>query len=254
MSSILPIVVTEMELLGHPLRELGYEMIGSLNFGGWSLKGKGLGLILEWSWLGQSWVTPVSPLGNAMVGASFPVANDDTKAPHHAPHQCWPLAWRIRTEARVNRHRCAGKTTAHSMWEPILISIPPLASLWLSSLDGGIGSRLSSFMVDSSEQEQWGILPVNESLDLAFFFQDSHAQSLSLVWLFETSWTLAHQAPLSMGILQAKILDGVPFPQDLPDPVIWTHISCVSCIGRWVLYHWATREATFSGLRTSYSF
>ena len=22
-----------------------------------------------------------------------------------------------------------------------------------------------------------------------------------------------------------------------------THISCVSCIGRWILYHWATREA-----------
>ena len=22
-----------------------------------------------------------------------------------------------------------------------------------------------------------------------------------------------------------------------------THVSCFSCIGRWILYHWATREA-----------
>lgn len=129
-----------------------HETTGSLSFGGWCLKGKGLGLILEWSWLGQSWVTPVSALGNAMVGASIPIANDDTRAPGHAPHQRWPLAWRIRTEARVNRHRRAGKTIAHSMWEPILISITSLTSLWLSSLDGG--SRLSSLMVDSSKQEQ----------------------------------------------------------------------------------------------------
>ena len=170
MSTLLPIVVTEMELLGHPLRELGYVwwlVVWALV--GWRLKGKGLGLILEWSWLGQSCVTPVSVLWNAIVGASFPVASDDTRAPAHAPHQCWPLAWRIRTEARVNRHRRAGKTIAHSMWDPILISIPSLASLWLASLDNGSGSRLSSLMVYSSEQEQWGMLPVNESLDLAFF-------------------------------------------------------------------------------------
>ena len=88
------------------------ETVGSLSFGGWCLKGKGLVLVLEWSWLGQSWVTPVSALGNAMVGASFPVANDATRAPGHVPHQYWPLAWRTRTEARVNRHRRAGKTLA----------------------------------------------------------------------------------------------------------------------------------------------
>ena len=25
----------------------------------------------------------------------------------------------------------------------------------------------------------------------------------------------------------------------------WTHVPCVSCLGRWVLYHWATREDLF---------
>ena len=34
-------------------------------------------------------------------------------------------------------------------------------------------------------------------------------KSLSHVQLFATLWTVAHQAPLSMGILQAKILEWV---------------------------------------------
>ena len=47
---------------------------------------------------------------------------------------------------------------------------------------------------------------------------------LSHVQLFVTLWTEAHQFPLPMGILQARILEGaaigVPFPPpgDLPDP------------------------------------
>ena len=28
-------------------------------------------------------------------------------------------------------------------------------------------------------------------------------------------------------------------------PRDWTHISCISCIGRWILYHSATREALY---------
>ena len=37
-------------------------------------------------------------------------------------------------------------------------------------------------------------------------------QLLNLVWLFVTPWTVALQAPLSMGILQARILEGVVMP------------------------------------------
>ena len=39
-----------------------------------------------------------------------------------------------------------------------------------------------------------------------------HAQSLSCVRLFSTPWTVAHQALLSMGILQARILEWVALP------------------------------------------
>ena len=38
------------------------------------------------------------------------------------------------------------------------------------------------------------------------------SQSLSRVWLFVTPWIAAHKAPLSMGILQAKILECVAMP------------------------------------------
>ena len=44
----------------------------------------------------------------------------------------------------------------------------------------------------------------------------------SRVQLWVTAWTLAHQAPLSMGILQARILEWVamPSPGHLPNPGI----------------------------------
>ena len=57
-------------------------------------------------------------------------------------------------------------------------------------------------------------------------------------------WTVAHQAPLSMGFPGKKI----PWTE-------WVAISfsressrfrvqtCVFCTGRWTLYHWTTREA-----------
>ena len=48
------------------------------------------------------------------------------------------------------------------------------------------------------------------------------AQSLSRVQLFVTSWTVACQAPLSMGFSRQEYLSGLPFlsPGDLPDPGI----------------------------------
>ena len=47
-------------------------------------------------------------------------------------------------------------------------------------------------------------------------------QSLSYVQLFATLWAVAHQAPLSMGILQARILEWVAMPTtgNLPNPGI----------------------------------
>ena len=45
-------------------------------------------------------------------------------------------------------------------------------------------------------------------------------QSLTCVRLFATPWTVAHQAPLSMGFSRQEYWNGLPFPSpgDLPHP------------------------------------
>ena len=65
---------------------------------------------------------------------------------------------------------------------------------------------------------------------------------LSCVQLFVTPWTVAGQAPLSMGILQAKILESVAMPSSWGSshPRDWTQVSCIA--GGFFTV-WATREA-----------
>ena len=48
------------------------------------------------------------------------------------------------------------------------------------------------------------------------------AQSLSHAWLFAMLWTVAHQAPLSMGFPKQEYWSGLPFPSpgNLPNPGI----------------------------------
>ena len=47
------------------------------------------------------------------------------------------------------------------------------------------------------------------------------------------------------GIFQARILElvAISSSRGSSQPSIWTHVSCISWIGRQVLYHWATWEA-----------
>ena len=49
-----------------------------------------------------------------------------------------------------------------------------------------------------------------------------HAQLLSRAQLFATPWTIARQAPLSVGSSREEYWSGLPFPspRDLPDPGI----------------------------------
>ena len=51
---------------------------------------------------------------------------------------------------------------------------------------------------------------------------ESEVKSLSHVQLFATPWTVACQAPLSMGFSTQEYWSGLPFPspEDLPNPGI----------------------------------
>ena len=64
----------------------------------------------------------------------------------------------------------------------------------------------------------------------------------SCVWLFETPWTVDQQAPLSMGILQARILEWVamPFSRGSSQPRDWTQVFYVDA-GFFTV--WVTRES-----------
>ena len=59
------------------------------------------------------------------------------------------------------------------------------------------------------------------------------------VQLFAALWTVAHQAPLSMGLSSQEYWSGLPCPPsgDLLDPQELNLISYISCTGSWVLYH-----------------
>ena len=57
-----------------------------------------------------------------------------------------------------------------------------------------------------------------------------------------TSWTAAHQAPLSTGFSRQEHWSGLPCPSSressLTPGIESVSVSYISFIGRWVLYHW----------------
>ena len=67
------------------------------------------------------------------------------------------------------------------------------------------------------------------------------AQLLSHAQLFVTPWTVARQAPLSMGVFRQTYWNGMPFPppRNLPNPESNLRLlQFLHC--RQILYHWAT--------------
>ena len=114
----------------------------------------------------------------------------------------------------------ATEATCRSWWSPPAPEPLLLCFVWesvVAGLDGGRG-------------EEVGSVPGGSCVCLSHF---SH------VWLFATLWTVACQAPLSMEILQARILECVAITssRESSQPRDWASLSYVSCIGRQALYH-----------------
>ena len=88
----------------------------------------------------------------------------------------------------------------------------------LSSLDFTEKWTESDKLPLASSRPDFVLCSPNPSLFL-FAQLCMHAQSLSYVRLFVTPWTVAHQAPLSMGFSRQEYWSGLPFPPpgDLPD-------------------------------------
>ena len=76
--------------------------------------------------------------------------------------------------------------------------------------------KLLNFLVSSSEKMDKMI----ESNAYGYYEDKTHVSVFK--GLFVTPWTVAHQAPLSMGFSRQEYWSGLPFPSpgDLPDPGI----------------------------------
>ena len=63
---------------------------------------------------------------------------------------------------------------------------------------------------------------VVQHLPFSYLFHTWKWKWSRLVWLFATTWTVAYQAPPSMGFARRKYWRGLPFPSpgDLPNPGI----------------------------------
>ena len=77
----------------------------------------------------------------------------------------------------------------------------------------------------------------------------------SFVELFATLWTVAFQAPLSMGCSRQKYWNSLPcppqgiFPIQGSNPCLLRLLHCM-----WILYCWATREPQEEDMPSPYSF
>ena len=86
----------------------------------------------------------------------------------------------------------------------------------------------------SGRKLTWGI-PESRPNNIACV----HAKLLQSCPTLCDPWTVAHQALLSMGFSRQGYWSGLPFPPSRESfrPRDRFCVSCVSCIGRWILYH-----------------
>ena len=77
----------------------------------------------------------------------------------------------------------------------------------------------------------------------------THTHCCVCAQLCLTLWSPVNCSPPGSsvhGIFQARILElvAITFSRGSSWPRDWTCVSCICCIGRWILYHSATREAS----------
>ena len=115
---------------------------------------------------------------------------------------CWSLAWRILS---INLLTYAAAAAAKSLQSCPTLCDPIDSSPPGSEIPGILQARALEWVAISfSSAWKWKV----------------KVKLLSRVWLFETPWTAAYQAPLSVGFSRQEYWSGVP----LPSPIVYRQV------------------------------
>ena len=151
----------------------------------------------------------------------------------HPPHQNW-FKW-ILFNGWVISHCVYAPQLSYPFvcwWASRLLPCPGYEKQCCDEHWGARVSFISGFLgVYAQEWDCWAIW------QLYFQFFKDHAKWFSHVWLSVTPWTVAHQAPLSMGFSRQEDCSGLPCPppRDPPHPGIKAASLMSTCTGRNVL-------------------
>ena len=146
--------------------------------------------------------------------------------------------------------------TISMLWEPLRrdfqrLSIIFLRIFFFTNLNLCMGDWKTHYCVGQRVCSGFSILPNGKTHNEPFGQINITNNCMcvlnrfSHVWVFVTLWTVARQAHLSMGILQARILEWVAMPSSRGSSQSRdrTCKSSVSCIGGWVFTTSTTWEA-----------
>ena len=181
-----------------------------------------------WDWKFQGFVLSLTTSLHRFLGVISKLAHQKQLTNSHlltrlASSHCPSFS----VSSHLSSGNCSGKKALNSFW---LLSFshtaPPThwETLWTLFQNMPRTHYFLPFPL------QWPSLKLSSVYENASpFSMQVHAKSLSHVRLFATLWTIAHQAPLSMGILQARILEWVAMGSSRGSslPRNRTRISCL---------------------------
>ena len=91
---------------------------------------------------------------------------------------------------------------------------------------------LANYCVKNSKEKSGGKASSAAASSVLMLIRNQH---------FVTPWTVAHQAPPSVGFSRQEYWSGLPFPPpgESSRP---RDRTCIPCMCKWILYHLATQE------------
>ena len=149
--------------------------------------------------------------------------------PHRPSVEAWmemgqsePLPWSWECDRKLNYSWTVSVNADTNRWHCVALGTEE-AALW-KIIDREFCWSLTGFPVLGSSHSR-------EPAVLGYIITHCMLSRFSHVWHFVTPWTVAYQAPLSMGILQASILGWVAMPSSRGSsrPRDQTRICYVSC-------------------------